>query len=125
MKSRKPVELGERINKRWLGYAAAAGAAGVGMVATVQRARADIIYTPAHTTVSDSVDLNLDLNHDGIADFHLSNSHSFFCVTAACTSFRSHAAMSIHPRSGNGALGHSDLFVSMLARGAPIEGPGQ
>jgi hypothetical protein len=28
MKSRKPVELGERINKRWLGYAAAAGAAG-------------------------------------------------------------------------------------------------
>jgi len=28
MKSRKPVELGERINKRWLGNAAA-GAAGI------------------------------------------------------------------------------------------------
>jgi hypothetical protein len=57
MKSRKPVELGERINKRWLGYAAAAGAAGVGMLATAQAAHADIIYTPAIMTA-------LELAHD-------------------------------------------------------------
>jgi hypothetical protein len=37
MKSRNPVELGERINKRWLGYAAAAGAAGLGYLESRQR----------------------------------------------------------------------------------------
>jgi hypothetical protein len=53
MKSRKTIELRERFNKRWLGYATAAGAAGVGMLAASQPAQADIIYTPAniHLTV--------------------------------------------------------------------------
>ena len=59
MKSRKTVELGERINKRWLGYAAAAGAAGVGMLASVQPAQADIIYTYSHTTIVPNTSLSL------------------------------------------------------------------
>src|SRR5215469_10353745 len=81
MKSRKPVELGERINKRWLGYAAA-GAAGLGMLATVQPAQADIIYTPAHTTIAPNTSLALDLNHDGIADFRLTNYYRLFVSPA-------------------------------------------
>src|SRR5215469_14311628 len=72
MKCRKPVELGERINKRWLGYAAAAGAAGVGMLATAQAAHADIIYTPANTSIGCcSINTPLDLSHDDIVDFSL------------------------------------------------------
>jgi hypothetical protein len=47
MKSRKTVELGERINKRWLSYAVMAGAAGVSLLATAPMAEADIIYTRA------------------------------------------------------------------------------
>jgi hypothetical protein len=52
MKFRKPVELGERFNKRWLGYAAAAGAAGLGLLGIPPAANADIIYTPAGYGVS-------------------------------------------------------------------------
>jgi hypothetical protein len=44
MKSRKTVEFSERFNKHWLGYAAAAGAAGVGLLASPPMARADIVY---------------------------------------------------------------------------------
>jgi hypothetical protein len=44
MKRRKTIELNERFNKRWVGYAAA-GAAGVGLLAAPPAAKADIIYT--------------------------------------------------------------------------------
>ncbi|HXJ93782.1 MAG TPA: PEP-CTERM sorting domain-containing protein [Terriglobia bacterium] len=44
MKSRKTTDLGERLNKRWRGYAAAAGAACVGMLAGATTAKADIVY---------------------------------------------------------------------------------
>jgi hypothetical protein len=47
MRSRKTIKFSERFHKRWMGYAAAAGAAGAGLLASTQPARADIIYTPA------------------------------------------------------------------------------
>src|SRR5215469_15738905 len=71
MKSRKPVELGERINKRWLSYAAAAGAAGAGMLAATAPAQADIIYKYASTTIPVNGTFTLDL--DGAPAFTLSN----------------------------------------------------
>jgi hypothetical protein len=71
MKSRKPVELGERINKRWLGYAAAAGAAGAGMLAATAPAQADIIYKYASTTIP--VNGTFTLNLDGAPAFTLAN----------------------------------------------------
>ncbi|HXJ93780.1 MAG TPA: hypothetical protein VMT20_13080 [Terriglobia bacterium] len=55
MKSRHTAKLGESLSKRLAGYAAAAGAAGVGMLATTQPARADIIYTPANTSLTGGV----------------------------------------------------------------------
>jgi hypothetical protein len=55
MKSRKSVEFNERFNKRWLGYAAAAGAAGVGIMAAAPPAKADIIYTPVNPGASRSL----------------------------------------------------------------------
>jgi PEP-CTERM motif len=53
MKSRKTIELSESFNKRWLGYAAAAGATGIGLMAAAQ-ARADIVY-PGNPVVVNSV----------------------------------------------------------------------
>ena len=73
MKFRKPVELGERINKRWLGYAAA-GAAGVGMLATVQPAQADIIYTSSNTPLGTAT---IDFG-SGLADFEFSNARHYY-----------------------------------------------
>jgi hypothetical protein len=46
---------------------AAAGAAGVGVLAMAQSAEARIVYTPANTTINNSA--TIDLNNDGIGDF--------------------------------------------------------
>ena len=95
MKSRKPVEFSENFNKALLGYAAA-GAAGMGMFATVP-AKADIIYTPAHTTIKPNTSLALNLNHDGITDFQLTNFYEHHCVggEVPCTSFFTIEAMAV------------------------------
>jgi hypothetical protein len=50
MKTRKTIELGERFNKRWLGYATA-GAVGVGLLAAPPAAHADIIYNSYNALV--------------------------------------------------------------------------
>lgn len=122
MKSRKTIEFSESFNKRWLGYAAA-GAAGVGMLATVQPAKADIIYTSAHTTIAPGTSFSLDLNHDGITDFRLTNAGGFSCFSKACSEWWSRGSMKIYgARAGNGIVGGPN--ASVLARGAPI-GPGQ
>jgi PEP-CTERM motif len=79
MKSRKTIELGEGFNRRWLGYAAAAGAA----LTTASIANADIITTHVDLPFSFSapgcgppycfsVLASVDLNHDGLNDFRLS-----------------------------------------------------
>jgi len=55
-------------------YALAASAAGVSMLALSPRAEAKIVYFPANITIGHGgVQIyNLDLNHDGIADFSIS-----------------------------------------------------
>jgi hypothetical protein len=68
--SSRPSHLSEPINQRLNMYALAAGAAGVGMLAAAHPAEAKIVYTPSHIRiVVNGALVNLDLNHDGIADF--------------------------------------------------------
>ncbi len=57
-----------RLEQRWLAYAF--GAAGV--AALTPSANASIVYTKANLTLTHG-SLNIDLNHDGIADFALRN----------------------------------------------------
>lgn len=55
-------------------YTVAATAAGVGVLCLGQSAQAKIVYTPANVKIVQNVGLfRFDLNHDGIADFGLSN----------------------------------------------------
>jgi hypothetical protein len=64
--------LGKGLEQRLAAYAAAAGAAGVGMLALASPAQADIVYTPANIRIpqtSDGLGVKIDLNHDGINDF--------------------------------------------------------
>jgi hypothetical protein len=53
-------------------YALAAGAAGVSLLALAQPSEAEIVYTPANQTIGHNGSLKLDLNHDGITDFVIS-----------------------------------------------------
>jgi hypothetical protein len=64
-----PTRLATKLDKHLFAYAAAATAAGVGMLAASPSAEAKIVYTPANTTIPKNTVFNLDLNNDGIADF--------------------------------------------------------
>src|ERR1700675_853305 len=59
-------------------YALAAGAAGVSVLALSQPADAKIIYTPAHVSIlGPRGSYAIDLNHDGIVDFTITNTTRF------------------------------------------------
>lgn len=66
------ASLGTGLSSRIAGYAAAAGAAGVSMLALASPARAQIVYTPADIPIPQNGDIvQIDLNHDGLVDFSL------------------------------------------------------
>jgi hypothetical protein len=67
---RKPRPLEKALGSRLLAYAAMAGAS-VGLGHSL--ADAQVVYTPTHHNIDQ--DYYLDLNHDGINDFHI---HSYY-----------------------------------------------
>lgn len=75
--------LSESVQQRLNGYALAAAAAGVGLLALSSPCEAEIIYTPAHTGIGRFY--FLDLNHDGISDFTLQATES--CDENRCISW--------------------------------------
>jgi hypothetical protein len=71
-KSRRiELPLSSPTQKRLSTYAAAAGAAGVGLLALAPIAGAEIVYTPVNQTIGRNGSYNLDLNNDGVVDFIL------------------------------------------------------
>jgi hypothetical protein len=73
---RTPANLSESRHQQLNMYALAAGAAGVGVLALVQSVEAKIVYTPAHRVIGPDSKYLLDLNHDGIPDFTITNSYN-------------------------------------------------
>jgi hypothetical protein len=65
-----PQPLNQSLTKRLIAYAAMAGAT---VAASTPHANAEVVYTPAHAKVN--LDFYLDLNHDGILDFHIHSSY--------------------------------------------------
>jgi len=74
---RPPEVVSESFQKRLDLYALAASAAGVSLFALAQPVEAEIVYTPTNRSIGINTPFNLDLNHDGIADFQLWNKYSF------------------------------------------------
>jgi hypothetical protein len=73
---RKQANLSESIHQQLNMYAIAASAAGVGLLALAQPAEGKIVYTPTYQFVPpycQFCSLDLDLNHDHIADFMFSH----------------------------------------------------
>ena len=75
--SRKTVSnLSESVQQYLNMYALAASAAGVSLLALAQPAEGRIVYTPANIKITENGGLiSFDLDHDGIADFGLSNKY--------------------------------------------------
>jgi hypothetical protein len=76
--NRPPAQLSQTLNKGLLGYATAASAAGVGLLAMVQPAEGKIVYTPSDIPITvNGPAVQLDFNHGGVADFSFFNGEGF------------------------------------------------
>jgi hypothetical protein len=78
----RETRLHAALESNLLVYAAAASATGVSLLALAEPAEARIVYTRARRVLRANHSLTLDLNHDRIGDFTISN-HSF-CTTDVC-----------------------------------------
>ncbi len=108
--SRQPSNLNNRLDKRLLTYMAAAGAAGVSVLAMTQPADAKVIYTPADQSIAAN-DGRLDLNNDGIPDFQfaesgLGNIWSYLVAPIKFNKMMNHAA----PLAAGVSVGPADDF---------------
>lgn len=122
----KPVSLATGLERRLTAYASAGIAAGASLAALAPLAEAEIVYTPANTVINGG--LNLDLNHDGLADFAISTGGpvSFDNVTVACAAHetyrRSPKGMACNYLTnqvwGRGVA--SGRFASALPAGFPV-----
>jgi hypothetical protein len=70
---RNTANLSESIHQQLSMYAIAASAAGVGLLAISQPAEGKIVYTPSNVKLLGRT--FLDLNHDGIAEFKITNTY--------------------------------------------------
>src|ERR1700722_9241007 len=73
-RARKTVDLSDSVHKQLNGYALAASAAGVSLLALTQLAAAKIVYTPAHQVIGKNHSYPLALNNK-TADFNIFNSN--------------------------------------------------
>jgi hypothetical protein len=70
-KKRSVISLNHAFDHKLFGYAAAAGAAGVSLLALTQTSQAEIVFTPTNQLINVHTPLSLDLNNDGVTDFTL------------------------------------------------------
>lgn len=108
-----------RLDKMIAAYATAAGTVGVALLTTAKPAEAEIVYTKTRVTITDIAGpYQLDLNHDGLADFSI----GFCSCLPHGTSFTIESAQPVNNMVIVQA-GHSHSAAA-LPNGAPI-GPKQ
>ena len=66
---RARAQVGPKLERNLLAYAAVAGAAGVGLLASAKPAEGKVVFTAANSEIANAV--VLDLDHDGVIDFNL------------------------------------------------------
>ena len=105
--------ISDRVRHQLDMYALAASAAGVGIVALAQLAEARIVYTRTHQVVGLYGQYDLDLNHDKIVDYILSNNSN---CTVNCWQW-----LSLRPATlaGNAVISARSYVVAM-AKGSRI-----
>ncbi len=75
---RTSAPLASKLDKQLLGYAAAATAAGIGLLTLAQPAEAKVVFTPSNVPIPENGSvIQIDLNHDGVPDFGFTASFYF------------------------------------------------
>ena len=113
---RNGLSLGASVEKKLFYYATAASAAGVSLAALTPCAEGKIVYTQVHKVIGPNTVYMLDVDHDGTADFALSNNY----VSSTGVRF---ADLLVNGVSGNGfqASGSGfQVFPFALKKGAKI-----
>jgi hypothetical protein len=114
--SRKPTTLNTNLDKALISYVAAACAAGVAILAEAMPAEGEIIYTPTNTPILVGSPVSLDLNHDGVIDFVLSNNLNGFGRHPSCSpcTFGEHGSLKASPQqAGNEIWGVSSSVYQL------------
>jgi len=130
-KSRRPAQLAAHLDKGLLGYGAAASAAGVGLLALVQPAEAEIVYTPSNIPITvNGPYVQLDFNHDGVPDFSFYNVVQSGAARPARAPLGFYAhALEVLPTQASNEIGAITSFggsqcAAELAKGRKV-GPGK
>jgi hypothetical protein len=110
------IRLNSVLDQRLLSYAAAASAAGVGVLAIAQSAEAKVVYTPANVAIVPNQVLPLDLNNDGAKDF-------FFFLSMIGGDCCQTGTLSVDPVRPNNRILGNKLYASALQSGVTV-GPG-
>ncbi|HTC46008.1 MAG TPA: hypothetical protein VK722_01700 [Candidatus Aquilonibacter sp.] len=113
---RQIAQVNIRLDKRLAAYMSAAGAAGVGMLALATPAHAKIVYTPDNRQLPANGDLSVDLNHDGISDFILSN---FYSSTSSVLGLSISPVDASNEIFSAGSVDHS-VFAAALPAGIKV-----
>jgi len=111
----EPRQVSKSLEQRLHGYAAAAGAAGVGLLALAQPAQAEVIHRVVNVTLESNQSYTLDLNKIGVGDF---------VITASATLFSSGGhqnGITVSPIGSKNAVWVSSvLFFDALALGNDV-----
>jgi hypothetical protein len=136
VRKRSQIRLSSKLEKKLWAYAAAASAAGIGILATAPGAEAKVVYTPTNQKVPLFSSLPIDMNGDGAIDFYLVQSRGV--SVGASNVYSDLAVCHTQPRSGYGCISSASSNApnaanevrvvseeaADLAAGAQI-GPGQ
>jgi hypothetical protein len=110
------IRLSGSLEKRLIAYAAAASAAGVGVLAGSLPAEGKVITTLSWTQITpDTSKVNLDLNNDGIPDFQFSNR-----IYGTSVGRNFYGLLKILPQSQGNAIWGSGTAALALGSGVTI-----
>lgn len=126
---RPSAPLASKLDKQLLGYAAAATAAGIGLLTLAQPAEAKVVFTPSNLPIPENgTSVQLDINHDGVPDFGFTASFYFGAAPIAQLGLyrESLAAIPLQASNEVGAMTSSKGFqCAARLPGKVTVGPGK
>jgi hypothetical protein len=116
LKQRLPARLEPTIERRLLGYAAAAGA--TALLTMAQPAEGKIVFTATHETIFPNTTVEIDINNDGIPDFRIAASSDFGVNSQTQHAYGNVKALGLLP--SNGMVRYYFPFVAALKAGSVV-----